>query len=200
MARYIGPSCRLCRAAEEKLFLKGNRCYTSKCAIEKRKTRPGAHGAKKIKRSEYAVQLIEKQKVKRIYGILERQFFSYYKKANSKAGITGEVFLQMLERRLDNVVYRLGFAKSRVQARQFVRHGHILINDKKVDIPSYSVSANEKISLAKDFVLAKDNVKESKAPSWFEKDGNAFKIVNLPSREDSGSDINEKLIVEFYSR
>lgn len=200
MARYIGPSCRLCRAAEEKLFLKGDRCYTSKCALEKRKSRPGAHGAKKIKRSEFATQLIEKQKVKRIYGILERQFYIYYKKASAKTGITGEILLQMLERRLDSVVYRLGFAKSRVQARQFVRHGHILINGKKVDIPSYSVSENEKISLSKDLNLAKENVKNSKAPSWLEKDGDAFRVANLPSREDSGSDINEKLIVEFYSR
>ena len=200
MARYIGPSCRLCRAAGGKLFLKGDRCYTSKCAIDRRNSRPGASGANKIKRSKYAVQLIEKQKVKRIYGILEKQFYNYYLKASSKSGVTGDNLLATLERRLDNVVYRLGIAKSRSQARQLVIHGHMLIDGKRVDRPSFLVSKGDKISLSKDLELAKTNMKESKIPLWLEKNGDNFSVVELPTRESAGSDINDKLVVEFYSR
>src|SRR6187200_3695024 len=148
MARYIGPVCRLCRREGMKLFLKGERCYTDKCAIEKRNVPPGQHGrARKAKMVGYGVQLREKQKVKRAYGVLESQFRRYFEAADRQKGVTGELLLQMLERRLDNVVYRLGFATSRAQARQLVRHGHFTVNGKKVDIPSYSVRAGDTVAV-----------------------------------------------------
>ena len=160
MARYLGPSCRLCRAAGTKMFLKGDRCTTPKCAIDRRNRKPGPIRNSRNKDSEYAIQLREKQKIKRIYGLLEAQFYNYYVKANAKKGITGEILLQMLERRLDNVVYRLGLAKSRSQARQFVRHGHILVNDTKVDIPSFLVKEQYVIICSPELSLAKQNSKE----------------------------------------
>ena len=151
MARYIGPVCRLCRREGMKLFLKGERCYTDKCAIEKRNVPPGQHGrARKAKMVGYGVQLREKQKVKRTYGVLENQFRRYFEAADRQKGITGELLLQMLERRLDNVVYRLGFATSRAQARQLVRHGHFTVNGKKVDIPSYAVRPGDTVAVRGD--------------------------------------------------
>ncbi len=136
MARYVGPSCKLCRREGQKLFLKGERCYTKKCAVERRAYAPGEHGQGRSKATEYALHLREKQKLRRIYGVLEAQFIRYFKEADSKKGVTGEMLLQILERRLDNVIYRLGFARSRSEARQLVRHGHIFVNGKKIDIPS----------------------------------------------------------------
>ena len=150
MARYLGPSCRLCRAAGAKLFLKGDRCNSSKCSIDRRNTKPGTSNNSRKKESEYALQLKEKQKIKRMYGLLEKQFYNYYKKASSKQGITGDNLLQLLERRLDSVVYRLGLAKSRSQARQFVRHGHIKVNGSRVDIPSFLVSKDDVITFDED--------------------------------------------------
>ena len=195
MARYIGPTCRLCRAAGAKLFLKGDRCYTSKCAIERRNVKPG-QTRDKTKDTEYAIQLKEKQKIKRIYGVLEKQFYNYYQKADNKIGITGDILMQMLERRLDNVVYRLGLAKSRAQSRQIVKHGRVLIDGKRVDIPSYQVSLGEAISLKYEAKYEEDRA----IPVWLAKEGDVFKITEMPKRSYIDSDVNEQLVVEFYSR
>lgn len=195
MARYVGPSCKLCRSANTKLFLKGDRCYTNKCALERRTPKVNM----RRKQSEYGLQLKEKQKLKRTYGLLESQFFNYYKKALKKSGITGDNLLEMLERRLDNVVYRLGLAKSRSQARQFVSHGHILINSKRVDIPSYQVSEGEVISVH-DLKLAVDNAKDIKLPSWLSKTTDGFSVDSTPESESVGSNFNAQMVVEFYSR
>src|SRR6188474_3640369 len=177
MARYIGPVCRLCRREGMKLFLKGERCYMEKCAIEKRNFAPGQHGkTRKSKMAGYGIQLREKQKVKRIYGVLEDQFRGYFEQAERTRGITGETLLQLLERRLDNAVYRLGFATSRPQARQLVRHGHFLINGKKVDIPSYAVKMGDEVRVreasAKSAVVAHaiDEVKGRGVPEWLQVD------------------------------
>ncbi len=209
MARYTGPVCRLCRQEGEKLFLKGDRCYTDKCAIERRSYGPGEQGkGRRRKLSEYGLQLREKQKVRKIYGVLENQFKRYFETAENKPGITGENFLQVLESRLDNVVYRLGFAASRNEARQFVRHGHILVNGSRVDIPSYMVSVDDVISVkekSKSLKRLKElfEVNADKAtPSWLKADfaKKEGKILTAPVRDEIDIPINEQLIVEFYSR
>ena len=209
MARYIGPVCRLCRREGMKLFLKGERCYTEKCAIEKRPTPPGQHGrARRAKVVGYGIQLREKQKVKRIYGVLENQFRRYFETAERTRGITGETLLQLLERRLDNVVYRAGFSTSRAQARQLVRHGHFLVNGKKVDIPSYSVRAGDVVSVRQSsledpaIAHAREEVKGRGVPEWIAIDSTqlAGTIASLPTREQINLPVQEQLIVELYSK
>ncbi len=207
MARYTGAVCRLCRREGMKLYLKGERCYTEKCSITRRPTPPGQHGQSRKKVSEYGLQLREKQKVRRLYGVLESQFEKYFDMAERMKGITGENLLQLLERRLDNVVYRLGFASSRAQARQFVRHGHIRINGKKVNIPSYLVNVGETLTIregSRDIDRFKE-VREGAArvvPKWLEMDSENLegKVVALPAREDIDMELQEHLIVELYSR
>jgi small subunit ribosomal protein S4 len=209
MARYIGPVCRLCRREGMKLFLKGERCYTEKCAIEKRNLPPGQHGkARKAKLVGYGLQLREKQKVKRIYGVLENQFRRYFETAERTRGITGETLLQLLERRLDNVIYRLGLATSRPQARQLVRHGHFMVNGRKVDVPSYLVKAGDVINVkggsAQAPVLqhAIEEVKGRGIPEWLQFDAGAMagRVMSLPTREQINLPVQEQLIVELYSK
>jgi small subunit ribosomal protein S4 len=209
MARYIGPVCRLCRREGMKLFLKGERCYTDKCAIEKRNVPPGQHGrARKAKMVGYGIQLREKQKVKRTYGVLENQFRRYFEAADRQKGITGELLLQMLERRLDNVVYRLGFATSRPQARQLVRHGHFTVNGRKVDIPSYSVRQGDMVTVRQTshenptIQHAMEEVKGRGVPEWLLLDPGAFsgRVSQLPTREQINLPAQEQLIVELYSK
>jgi small subunit ribosomal protein S4 len=209
MARYIGPVCRLCRREGMKLFLKGERCYTEKCAIEKRNVPPGQHGrSRKAKMVGYGVQLREKQKVKRTYGVLENQFRRYFEAADRQKGITGELLLQMLERRLDNVVYRLGFATSRPQARQLVRHGHFTVNGKKVDIPSYPVRAGDTVAVRgksgqnPTIQHAVEEVKGRGIPEWLAIDPAALsgKVSQLPTRAQINLPVQEQLIVELYSK
>ena len=208
MARYTGAVCRLCRREGQKLFLKGDRCYTDKCAVERRAYAPGMHGnARNKKLSEYGVQLREKQKARRYYGVLESQFAEYFEMASKRKGMTGENLLAILESRLDNVVYRLGFAMSRAEARQLVRHGHFTVNGKKVNIPSYLVSVGETIE-PKDSSRSLDKFKgalEANAsrvvPKWLEMDkNNVAKVVAVPAREDIDLPIEEHLIVELYSK
>lgn len=206
MARYTGATCRLCRREGMKLFLKGDRCYTDKCAFARRSYAPGQHGANKKKVSGYGVQLREKQKAKRIYGVLESQFRSYYEKAEKIKGITGENLLKLLELRLDNVAYRLGYGASRNEARQLVTHGHFLVNGKKVDIPSYKVSVNDVISIceksrsSEKFKTFAENPKT--LPKWLEGNVENFegKVIAEPAREDIDVPVNETLIVELYSK
>lgn len=208
MARYIGASCRLCRREGQKLFLKGERCYTDKCAVVRRPTAPGQHGAARKKMSEYGIQLREKQKAKRIYGVLETPFRNYFEEADRKKGITGENLLQALETRLDNVVYRLGLGRSRTEARQVVRHQHFLINGKRLDIPSYQVKVGDVISVKEDSLTIqrfKDILESTESrivPEWLEIDREKLtgKVVALPTRDQIDSDINETLIVELYSK
>ncbi len=211
MARYTGPVCRLCRRESMKLFLKGQRCYSEKCAIEKRNFAPGEHGRigrRRIQTVGYGTQLREKQKVKRIYGVLERQFRNYFSKAARRKGITGELLLQALERRLDNVVYRLGLATSRAQARQWVRHGHILVNDRRVNIPSYQVSRGDEIAVkakSQKNPLVQGALQDALGrgvPQWLQLQVEEFKgqVVELPRREDIAVPIEEQLIVELYSK
>lgn len=209
MARYIGPVCRLCRREGIKLFLKGERCYTEKCAIEKRNFVPGQHGkARKAKLAGYGLQLREKQKVKRIYGVLENQFRRYFESAARQRGITGDLLLQMLECRLDNVVYRLGFATSRSQGRQLVRHGHFSVNGRKVDIPSYQVKEGDIVSVrdrskqSAAVMHAMDEVKGRGIPEWLElrSEQIAGRIVSRPTRAQINLPVQEQLIVELYSK
>ena len=209
MARYIGAVCRLCRREDMKLFLKGERCYTDKCGYERRAYPPGQHGQnRRRKRSDYGEQLREKQKVKRIYGIAERQFRGYYHKALKATGVTGHTLIQLLERRLDNVVYRLGLSTSRPQARQLVRHGHFLVNGKKVDIPSYSVKPGDVITVLgrtqKNVTIehAIEEVKGRGIPEWLSFDPNSIsgRIVSMPTREQINLPVQEQLIVELYSK
>ncbi len=208
MARYTGPSCRLCRREGCKLFLKGDRCYTDKCAIERRDYAPGEAGRKRIKESEYRMQLREKQKTKRIYGLLEKQFHHYYEMANRQQGVTGENLLRILESRLDNVVYRLGFAKSRAEARQQVRHGHIHVNGRRVDIPSFRVRPGDLIAVApkaRDMLVIKSALISSEriqVPAWLEVDIEKLQgsVLSLPQRDQIDADIREQLIVELYSK
>jgi small subunit ribosomal protein S4 len=206
MARYTDAVCRLCRREGMKLFLKGERCYTEKCAIEKRNFPPGQHGkTRKQKMQGYGVQLREKQKVKRIYGVLEDQFRRYFESADRTRGITGETLLQLLERRFDNVIYRLGLATSRAQARQLVRHGHFQVNGKKVDIPSYSLRSGDVVTIrptsqkAPTILHAIEEVKGRGIPAWLSFDGAAGKVVSLPTREQINLPVQEQLIVELYS-
>ena len=208
MARYTGADCRLCRREGIKLFLKGDRCYTDKCAVEKRPYPPGMAGKKRPRDSEYRVQLREKQRCKRMYGLLEKQFRGYYTIASAQKGITGENLLRLLESRLDNVVYRLGFAKSRDEARQVVRHGHISVNDHRVDIPSYRVRPGEVVAVAakstellviKTALIASEKIE---VPGWLEVDIEKLqgKVLSLPSREQIDAPVREQLIVELYSK
>ena len=208
MARYIGPVCKLCRREGRKLFLKGVRC-TSKCAVDRRgDTPPGYHSARRRKPTEYAIQLREKQRARRIYGVLERQFRRHYKEAARKAGATGETLVRILEMRLDNVIFRLGLAESRAQARQLVTHGHIAVNDKKTDIPSYVVTVGDVVSVRsrsreKEYfkLIAKDLSRKA-APAWLTLDAPQMsgKVVAAPTRADTDTGLDDQLIVEFYSR
>ena len=208
MARYKDSVCRLCRRENLKLFLKGERCYTDKCAIERRNYPPGQHGQARKKFSEYSIQLREKQKVKRMYGLLENQFRRTFAEAARTKGITGETLLVLLERRLDNVTYRLGFASSRPEARTLVRHGHVLVNGKKVNIPSYIVRAGDVISVKEKsrqttrVLSAMEGIQRRGVPDWAELDRDTFsgRIRLLPTRSDITMPINEKLIVELYSK
>lgn len=208
MARYTESVCRLCRRENLKLFLKGERCYTDKCAIERRNYPPGEHGQGRPKFSEYSIQLREKQKVKRMYGLLEKQFRRTFAEANRTKGITGETLLVLLERRLDNVAYRLGFASSRAEARTLVRHGHLLVNGRKTNIPSYSVRAGDVIAVKEQsrqlgrVVSAMEGAQRRGVPDWAELDRETVsgRIKILPSRSDVTMPINEKLIVELYSK
>jgi small subunit ribosomal protein S4 len=208
MARYTEASCRLCRREGQKLFLKGSRCYTEKCAITRRTYAPGQHGQARKKVSEYGLQLREKQKAKRFYGVLEKQFKHYFELANNKAGITGENLLFILESRFDNVIYRMGLGSSRTDARQLITHGHFTINGKRVDIPSYLVSPN-------DVIAVKDRNRSNKklenvlaitggriVPKWLEFDADALvgKVISNPDRDDIDLAVKEHLIVELYSK
>jgi len=208
MAVYSGPVCRLCRRDGVKLFLKGERCYTSKCAIERRKYAPGQHGQRQRKLADYGIQLREKQKLKRIYRVLEGQFRTYFKEAVRRKGVTGEILLQLLELRLDNAVYRLGMGLSRRQARQLVNHGHFLVNGKKVNIPSYQLRPGDTIAVAENSKQAGAIVEALAAtggrrtPEWLNLDTAAMsgQVSAVPVRTQIDTQVNEALIVEFYSR
>jgi small subunit ribosomal protein S4 len=208
MARYTEAVCKLCRREGEKLYLKGERCYTPKCSLGKRAYAPGQHGQARKKVSEYGIQLREKQKLRRIYGVLEKQFSGYFTLADRKKGITGENLLQLLECRLDNIIYRLGFGVSRKEARQLVRHSHFLVNGKKVNIPSFLVKAGDEIGV-KESSLGSAKIKENledagsrSIPEWIEYNANnhTAKIKVLPAREQIDTQVKEHLIVELYSR
>jgi len=208
LARYTGARCRLCRKEGSKLFLKGDRCYSDKCAFERRSYAPGQHGQGRVKMSDYGIRLREKQRVRRIYGVSEAQFSSYFNQADRQKGVTGTNLLVLLERRLDNVVYRLGFAESRSQARQLVRHGHFMVNGKRVDIPSFLVKAGDEITVrekSKDIIPIKqalEAVARRGVPEWLELDSDQMrgKVKSLPEREHITMPIQEQLIVEFYSK
>ncbi len=208
MARYNGPVCRLCRRENQKLFLKGERCYTDKCAVERRSYPPGQHGQRRLKFSEYSLQLREKQKVKRMYGLLEKQFRGSFESAEKSRGITGETLLALLERRLDNVVYRLGFACSRGDARLLVRHGHVTVNGRRVTIPSFRVAVGNVVAVAEKsrkserVLSAMEGAQRRGVPAWVELNPESFSgtVRVLPSRSDVTTPINEKLIVELYSK
>ncbi|MDQ6875027.1 MAG: 30S ribosomal protein S4 [Actinomycetota bacterium] len=208
MARYTGADCRRCRREKMKLFLKGAKCESPKCPIEVRPYPPGQHGRGRSKDSEYLLQMREKQKCARIYGVLEKQFRGYYAEANRKTGKTGEVLLQILESRLDNVVYRAGFAKSRDMARQVVTHGHITVNGRKVDIPSYRVGVNDIIDVREKsremtpFVVARAEAGDRQAPAWLEVLSNQMRILvhGMPARQVIDTPVQEQLIVELYSK
>lgn len=208
MARYHASVCRLCRREGLKLFLKGDRCFKEKCAIEKRNTPPGQHGRRRGKIQGYGLQLREKQKVKRIYGVMETQFRNYFKKADRAKGVTGETLLGILEKRLDNVVYRLGFASSRPQARQWVSHGHVLVNGRRVDTANFQVRVGDIISVAAKtsknpfLVSSLESAKGRGVPEWLELDSDNFKgnVMREPQRTDITYPIEEQLIVELYSK
>lgn len=209
MARYIGSVCRLCRREDAKLFLKGDRCFSDKCGYERRQYPPGQHGQGRKKRpSDYGQQLREKQKVKRIYGLLEKQFRGYYYKASRMRGVTGENLLMLLEKRLDNVALRFGFSSSHAEARQLVRHGHFTVNGKRINIPSYQVrpgdtiEVREKSRKIQKIVDSLANVDRVPRPAWLELDKEAMrgKVTQAPTRSDCSSDIDEQLIVELYSK
>jgi small subunit ribosomal protein S4 len=211
MARYTGPVCRLCRREGEKLYLKGERCGSAACAIARRSYAPGQHGSANLKKkkSEYCLQLREKQKVRRVYGVLERQFRNYFKKANKIKGVTGDNLLSMLEKRLDNVVYRLGFARSRTEARQIVRHGYIKVNGAKVDIPSYIVKCNDIIEVKLNnnteeplerFKLISAATNLQTVPQWLSVDGLKGTVISEPDATLQSSLFNMTLVIEFYSR
>ena len=208
MGRYRGPSCRLCRREGIKLMLKGERCLSSKCEIMKKKLPPGVQPRRRSKQSEYGVQLREKQKVKRYYGLLENQFRNYFEIASRKKGVTGELLLTLLEQRLDNVVYRMHFASSRKAARQLVRHGHIMVNEKKVDIPSYLVKEGDEVAVrekSKKMIPVLESLKDISrvgTVSWIEVDPDNVKgtFLYLPKREEIDLPVNEQLIVELYSK
>jgi len=209
MARYTDPVCRLCRREGLKLFLKGDRCYTDKCAIERRNYAPGQHGqGRRRKVSDYAMQLREKQRLKRMYGLLEKQFRKYFEMAERSREVTGTALLKLLESRLDNMVYRLGLARSRAEARQLVRHRHFMVNGKRVNIPSYLTRAGDEVTIversrSKDvFKQAVEFAGRRGLPDWLEMDADKFtgKIVKLPEREELAIPVNERLVVELYSK
>ncbi len=208
MARYTGADCKRCRREKTKLFLKGSKCDGPKCPIEIRPYPPGEHGRNRPKESEFLVQIREKQKAKRIYGVLEKQFENYYNEASRKRGMTGEALLQLLETRLDNIVYRAGFAKSRDMARQIVSHGHILVNGKKVDIPSYRVSENDIVEVAPKsreltpFIVARAEAGERTPPAWIDVIPDKMRVLvhTLPVRAQIDTLVQEQLIVEYYSK
>ena len=209
MARYTGPSCRLCRREGMKLFLKGTKCYTPKCPVDKRAFPPGQHGQIRVRLSDYGIQLREKQKVKRIYGVLERQFKRYFSVAQKTKGVTGQMLLETLERRLDNVVYRMGFATSRREARLIVRHRAVTVNGRPVDLPSYALKVGDVVQVAaKRDGLAnrmKENLERTKdhpAPAWLHVDPQQLKgvVIRVPQKDDIGLAIQEQLVVELYSK
>jgi small subunit ribosomal protein S4 len=208
MARYTASVCRLCRREGMKLFLKGSKCYTKKCPIERRPTPPGQHGVRRRKASEYGIQLREKQKVRRVYGVLERQFKSYFERAESRPGVTGQNLLQMLETRLDNAVFRMGFATSRAQARQLVGHRHFELNGRPANIPSMQVRPGDRIAVreasrsSEPFKLARENMRNAQIPDWLsvEPEKLAGTVTELPRREQMPQELNEHLVVEYYSR
>jgi small subunit ribosomal protein S4 len=209
MARYIGPVCKLCRREGAKLYLKGERCFNEKCAVARRPYPPGQHGQGRIKLSEYALRLREKQKTRRAYGVLENQFRRYYAQANAMRGRTGEEMLGILERRLDSVVYRIGFASTRAQGRQLVRHNHVLVNDKRVNIPSYRVKPGDKVSIRERsrkvaYIKAALEASDSRPrPTWIEVDKEAFSgtMKSMPVRDELNEPaIREQYVVEYYSR
>ena len=208
MARYIGAVCRICRREGEKLFIKGDRCYTEKCAIERRKYPPGQHGQGFKKLSDYGVQLREKQKVRKMYGLLEKQFRRYFYDADRAKGITGEVLLQLIERRLDTIVFRMGFAPNRRRARQLIGHGHILVNGKKVNLPSYSIKQGDLVEVkqaSRDMAEIVDSLSKSEhrgLPGWVEVESANFqgKVLHIPSRDEIQLPVQEQLIVELYSK
>jgi len=207
MARYTGPACRLCRREKMKLFLKGPKCDSMKCPIERRPYPPGEHGRGRIRESEYLLQLREKQKARRIYGVLEKQFRNVYAEANRQGGITGENLLRMLEQRLDNVVYRAGWAASRAQARQFVRHGHVKVNGRRVTIPSYQVRKGDAVEVrekSRSMIVVRHNIDtiDRSVPPWLEKSGEGLvaTVRDLPLREHIDVPVRESLIVELYSK
>jgi len=212
LARYTGPVCKLCRREGEKLFLKGSRCLTPKCAIERRSYPPGQHGResqfRRGRASDYLLQLREKQKVRRIYGVYERQFSNYFRKAEQRAGLTGSNLLILLESRLDNVVYRLGLADSRAQARQLVLHGHILLNGRKTNVPSALVKAGDHVSVRPEstrrtyFKALRQDLDDRQVPRWLQLDAKnlSANVLQLPHRDDIDVSLNEQLVVEYYSR
>jgi small subunit ribosomal protein S4 len=208
MARYTGPDCKRCRREKMKLFLKGAKCDSPKCPIEIRPYPPGEHGRNRPKENEYLLQTREKQKTKRIYGVLERQFHNYYEEASRRRGKTGDNLLQILESRLDNVVYRAGFAKSRDMARQLVRHGHFLVNGKKVDIPSYQVAESDIVEVTPKslemtpFIVARAEAGERQVPAWLEVVPDKMRVLvhTLPARTQIDTQVQEQLIVELYSK
>ena len=208
MARYTESVCRLCRREGGKLFLKGTRCYSKKCSFERRPTPPGQHGVRRRKMGEYGIQLREKQKVRRVYGVLERQFRNYFREAETHEGVTGEALLQSLETRLDNVVFRLGFASSRAQARQLVAHGHFAINGVPTDIPSYAMRPGDRVEVRESrrgreaFKVIRETLRSHQAPDWLSLDAAklAGAVANLPRRDQMPLDLSEQLVVEYYSR
>jgi small subunit ribosomal protein S4 len=208
MARYTESVCRLCRREGAKLYLKGSRCYTKKCAFERRPTPPGQHGVRRRKVGDFGLQLREKQKVRRVYGVLERQFRGYFDEAERRSGVTGESLLRSLETRLDNVVYRLGFASSRAQARQLVTHGHFAVNGVPTNIPSFRLKPGDRIEVREGrrarepFKLARETLKNHQAPEWLSMDAAKLTgtVSELPRRDQMPLDLNEQLVVEYYSR
>jgi small subunit ribosomal protein S4 len=208
MARNTGPVCRLCRREGVELFLKGEKCLTAKCGVKKRNYPPGVHGRRRVKHSDYGDQLREKQKMKRIYGLMERQFRNYFVLASRSSMVTGEKLVHLLEGRLDNVVYRMGFASSRPQARQLVSHAHVMVNGKKVNLPSYQVKAGDEISIREKsrgmhtLIVNLDAQMQRGLPSWIEVDQEKMigKLLNLPSSEEVALPVQEKLVIELYSR
>ena len=208
MAKYNGPVCRLCRREGQKLFLKGERCFTDKCGIERRAFPPGQHGQKRTKLSEYGTQLREKQKVKRVYGLMEKQLRNTFDRAASERGVTSDIFFRNLECRLDNVVFRMGFARTRQEAKQLVRHNHFLVKGKRLNIPSAAIGTGDEIAVVEKsksgttFKLSSELYSKKVALNWFEVDHTklAGKIISLPTREDLHFDVKERLIVELYNK
>ncbi|MBA3307605.1 MAG: 30S ribosomal protein S4 [Chloroflexi bacterium] len=208
MARYNGPVSRLCRREGMKLYLKGAKCYTKKCPFERRPTPPGQHGIRRRKMSEYGVQLREKQKVRRVYGVLERQFKHYFETAEARPGVTGENLLRLLETRLDNVVFRMGFASSRAQARQLVTHGHFAVNGRATNVPSYRIREGDRVDVrdgsrkGEYFKNVTDSLRGAQRPDWLSVDADKLSgsVTALPARDQMPLELNEQLVVEYYSR